>query len=87
VKATTRSYYDEVVRSGAAAAFVLGQPDLTAGANSTSPSQRSLDDPRQVALIALTVADAEHRRILRPRGERDRDRRKRGIAIAKKAGT
>jgi hypothetical protein len=53
--------------NGAAATFVLGQPNLDEGANNPAPSASTLDVPRQVFVTDthLWVTDEAHRRLLR----------------------
>ena len=53
--------------SGAAAAFVLGQPDFTTGGNNPGPTARTVDGPIGLAVNGahLWVADRLHNRALR----------------------
>jgi hypothetical protein len=53
--------------SGAAATYVLGQPDFTTGGNNPGPTQQSLDGPSKLAIVGnhLWVADQDHERALR----------------------
>ncbi len=53
--------------TGAAATYVLGQPDFTSGANNPSPTATSLDTPMEVEIVGdyLWVGDQAHGRALR----------------------
>jgi hypothetical protein len=53
--------------NGAAAQFVLGQPDFTTGGNNPAPTAESLDGPRDVHVDGSTlwIADTIHNRAVR----------------------